>query len=184
MKSELVEHGGAFTAQSQGAWVEVTAGLGSARMPELASGVLNKSLAELIGHHGAALRAGNVDRHAGLEPGRDLQPFLDSLQQLRNVPQANPRATLLAMSDNTASVDVSLGRQGRLVIPASLRRSLGLEEGDRLVARQEADRLVIEKPEQIKQRLKERFAQVPAERGLVDELIADRREESRREGEG
>ena len=88
------------------------------------------------------------------------------------------------MSDNPASVDVSLGRQGRLVIPASLRRSLGLEEGDRLVARQEANRLVIEKPEQIKQRLKARFAQVPAERRLVDELIADRREESRREGEG
>ena len=89
------------------------------------------------------------------------------------------------MSKNTASVDVSLGRQGRLVIPASLRRSLGLEEGDRLVARQEADRLVIEKPEQIKQRLKARFALVPAERNLVDELIADRREESRREeGEG
>jgi len=88
------------------------------------------------------------------------------------------------MSDNIASVDVSLGRQGRLVIPAQLRRSLGLEDGDRLVARQEANRLVIEKPEQIKQRLKERFSQVPAERRLVDELIADRREESRREVEG
>jgi AbrB family looped-hinge helix DNA binding protein len=88
------------------------------------------------------------------------------------------------MSENTASVDVSLGRQGRLVIPASLRRSLGLEEGDRLVARQEADRLVIEKPEQIKQRLKARFAQVPAERRLVDELLCERREESRRESEG
>ena len=86
------------------------------------------------------------------------------------------------MSDNTASVDVSLGRQGRLVIPAQLRRSLGLEEADRLVARQEASRLVLEKPEQIKQRLKERFSQVPAERNLVDELIADRREESRQEG--
>jgi AbrB family looped-hinge helix DNA binding protein len=89
---------------------------------------------------------------------------------------------LLAMSDNAASVDVSLGRQGRLVIPAPLRRSLGLEEGDRLVARQDGNRLVIEKPEQIKQRLKARFAQVPAERRLVEELIAERRQESRREG--
>ena len=62
----------------------------------------------------------------------------------------------LAMSESSASVEVSLGRQGRLVIPAPLRRSLGLEEGDRLVARQEADRLVLEKPEQIKQRLKAR----------------------------
>lgn len=86
------------------------------------------------------------------------------------------------MSDNTAPVDVSLGRQGRLVIPASLRRSLGLEEGDRLVARQDGNRLVIEKPEQIKQRLKARFAQVPAERRLVEELLAERRQESRREG--
>jgi hypothetical protein len=59
------------------------------------------------------------------------------------------------MSDNAASMDVSLGRQGRLVI---------------------------EKPEQIKQRLKARFAQVPAERRLVEELIAERRQESRREG--
>ena len=91
---------------------------------------------------------------------------------------------LHVMSDHAASVDVSLGRQGRLVIPASLRRSLGLEEGDRLVARQDANRLVIEKPEQIKQRLKARFAQVPPERSLVDELISERREESRREVAG
>lgn len=85
------------------------------------------------------------------------------------------------MSDVAASVEVSLGRQGRVVIPAALRRSLGLEEGDRLVARQEAGRLVLEKPDQIKQRLRARFAQVPAERNLVDELIAERREESLRE---
>ena len=88
------------------------------------------------------------------------------------------------MSESSASVEVSLGRQGRLVIPAPLRRSLGLEEGDRLVARQEADRLVLEKPEQIKQRLKARFSRVPLERRLVDELIAERREESRREVRG
>ena len=56
--------------------------------------------------------------------------------------------------------------------------------GDRLVARQEADRLVLEKPEQIKQRLKARFAQVPVERRLVNELTAERREECRREGGG
>ncbi|MFM8276431.1 MAG: AbrB/MazE/SpoVT family DNA-binding domain-containing protein [Cyanobium sp.] len=87
------------------------------------------------------------------------------------------------MGEPSASVEVSLGRQGRLVIPAPLRRSLGLAEGDRLVARQEADRLVLEKPEQIKQRLKARFAQVPSERRLVEELIAERREESRQEGE-
>ena len=52
------------------------------------------------------------------------------------------------------------------------------------MARQEADRLVLEKPQQIKQRLNARFARVPSERRLVDELIAERREESRREGVG
>lgn len=79
-------------------------------------------------------------------------------------------------------MEVSLGRQGRLVIPAQLRRSLGLEEGDRLVARLDANRLVLEKPEQIKQRLKARFAQVPVERRLVEELIAERHQQSRRQG--
>jgi bifunctional DNA-binding transcriptional regulator/antitoxin component of YhaV-PrlF toxin-antitoxin module len=72
------------------------------------------------------------------------------------------------MSQSSAAVEVSLGRQGRLVIQAPLRRSLGLEEGDRLVARQEADRLVLEKPQQIIKRLKARFAQVPSERRIVD----------------
>jgi AbrB family looped-hinge helix DNA binding protein len=85
------------------------------------------------------------------------------------------------MSDFSQPVEVSLGRQGRLVIPAALRRELGFEEGDALVARQELGRLVLEKPEQIKQRLKQRFSQVPAERKLVDELIAERLEESRRD---
>jgi len=78
-------------------------------------------------------------------------------------------------------VEVNLGRQGRLVIPASLRRSLGFEEGDALVARQELGRLVLEKPERIKQRLKARFAQIPGDRRLVEELIAERREEGRRD---
>jgi AbrB family looped-hinge helix DNA binding protein len=87
------------------------------------------------------------------------------------------------MTDLPAAVEVSLGRQGRMVIPAQLRRSLGLEEGDRLVARQETGRLVLEKPDQIKQRLRARFAHVPEARNLVDELIAERRQEAQREGD-
>jgi AbrB family looped-hinge helix DNA binding protein len=79
------------------------------------------------------------------------------------------------MNELSQSVEVNLGRQGRLVIPAALRRLLGFEAGDTLVAREEAGRLVLEKPEMIKQRLKARFAQVPEDRSLVDELIAERR---------
>ena len=79
-------------------------------------------------------------------------------------------------------VEVSLGRQGRLVIPAALRRSLGLSEGGTLMARQEEGRLVPEKPEASKQRLRARFARVPAERQLVDDLLAERRQQALREG--
>jgi hypothetical protein len=60
-----------------------------------------------------------------------------------------------AMTDLFHPVEVNLGRQGRLVL---------------------------EKPEVIKQRLKARFARVPGDRHLVDELLAERREEINREG--
>ena len=84
---------------------------------------------------------------------------------------------MVVMSELSLSASVE-GSQGRLVIPAPLRRALELEEGDRLVARQEAGRLVLEKPDQVKKRLKARFAQMPVERALVDELIAERREQN------
>lgn len=85
------------------------------------------------------------------------------------------------MDELTKSVEVHLDRQGRLVIPASLRRSLGFETGDALIAREEEGRLVLEKQETIKRRLKARFAQVPRDRSLADELIAERREEAIKE---
>lgn len=79
------------------------------------------------------------------------------------------------------SVEVQLGRQGRLVIPAVLRRSLELEEGDKLIAREEGGRLVLEKQDTIKQRLKNRFTKVPTDRSLANELIAERREAAKEE---
>ena len=80
-------------------------------------------------------------------------------------------------------ISVTVGKQGRFVIPAELRRSLGLKEGDKLIAREEAGRLVLEKPEVIEQRLRARLAHVPKERSLVDELIAERREAAKKEAE-
>ena len=84
------------------------------------------------------------------------------------------------MTKLSKSVEVHLGRQGRLVIPVALRQLLGFEEGDTLVAREEAGRLVLEKQEMVKARLKARFAQVK-ERSLVDELIAERHESAEKE---
>ena len=88
------------------------------------------------------------------------------------------------MDQPGSAVEVSIGRQGCLVIPAALRRSLGLGEGDTLLARQEEGRLVLEKPDAIKQRLRERFAKVPADRQLVDELLAERRLEAQQDEGG
>lgn len=78
---------------------------------------------------------------------------------------------------------MTVGKQGRFVIPAELRRSLGLKEGDKLIAHAEAGRLVLEKLEVIEQRLKARLDHVPKERSLVDELISERREAAKRESE-
>ena len=86
-----------------------------------------------------------------------------------------------SMIESSRQMEVHLGRQGRLVIPAALRRLLGFEEGDVLVARSEAGRLILEKQETIKRRLKARFSQLPKGTSLADELIAERREETTRE---
>lgn len=79
------------------------------------------------------------------------------------------------MNSPSKAVEVHLGRQGRLVIPAALRQLLGFVEGDTLVAREEAGRLVLEKQAMVKQRLKTRFAKVPKQCSLADELITERR---------
>jgi AbrB family looped-hinge helix DNA binding protein len=79
--------------------------------------------------------------------------------------------------------EVRVGPQGRLVIPASIRRSMGIVPGDILLAREKDGQLVLEKPDQVLERLKKTFANVPADVSLADELIAERREEARRESE-
>jgi AbrB family looped-hinge helix DNA binding protein len=77
--------------------------------------------------------------------------------------------------------EVHLGAQGRLVIPARLRRRLGLRQGDTLIARSEQGRLVVEKAEMTRQRLRARYSRVAKGRSLAQELVAERREEAKRE---
>ena len=76
---------------------------------------------------------------------------------------------------------VKIGPQGRIVVPVQLRRELGVESGDDLVAFVEDDRLVIQTREQTIRELHQMFAHV--EGSLSDELIRERREEARREAE-
>ena len=79
--------------------------------------------------------------------------------------------------------EVRVGPQGRLVIPASIRRAMGIVPGEILIARTKDGQLVLEKPDQIMARLKKTFDNVPPDISLADELIAERREDVQRESE-
>jgi AbrB family looped-hinge helix DNA binding protein len=85
------------------------------------------------------------------------------------------------MDKVATSLKVPVGPQGRLVIPSELRRELGISPGDVLVASVDGERLVLERREGVLGRLRRRFAHLPAGVSLADELIAERRAESRQE---
>ena len=76
---------------------------------------------------------------------------------------------------------VTVGPKGRVVVPAPLRRQLGIQEGAVLYASVDGERLVLEPRSAVLDRLRRRYDSVPASRSLVDELIAERRAEANRE---
>jgi AbrB family looped-hinge helix DNA binding protein len=88
------------------------------------------------------------------------------------------------MGNTAEQARINVGPQGRIVIPARLRRSLAIEQGDTLVASLEEGRIVLEKREKVLARVRRRFEKVPREVSLADELISERREEARREQAG
>lgn len=85
------------------------------------------------------------------------------------------------MAKMQPGTEVQVGPQGRIVIPAALRRALDLKAGDRLVMRRDGDTLVLERREAVARRLRERFRHVPPDVSLVDELLDQRRGEAVRE---
>jgi AbrB family looped-hinge helix DNA binding protein len=82
----------------------------------------------------------------------------------------------LTVSDTSV---VSVGPKGRVVIPAGIRRELGIEEGTELVALVEGQAVVLVQRSAIKARLRSMFADVGL--SLREELLADRRAEAARE---
>lgn len=72
---------------------------------------------------------------------------------------------------------ITLGAQGRLVLPAAFRKALDLSAGEHLLVRLEADHLVIEKTTAVERRLHHRFRKAVG-RSLADELIEERRREA------
>lgn len=78
-------------------------------------------------------------------------------------------------------VTVSIKRDGRVLVPAEVRRAFGAAEHEALVARVEDGRLIIERQADAIRRLQDRFSDVPPGVSLVDELITDRRAEAEHE---
>ena len=82
-----------------------------------------------------------------------------------------------------ATANVTLGAQGRFVIPAPFRKALDLAPGEHLLLRIEEERLVVEKPTAVERRIHARFSGAKG-RSLADELIEERRREAAKEERG
>ena len=77
---------------------------------------------------------------------------------------------------DTSAYRVRLGPKGRIVVPAAIRRELGLEEGAEVVVRVDHGRMVVESRADALERLRAVVREaVPSSAGLVDELLAARR---------
>ncbi|WP_239028733.1 AbrB/MazE/SpoVT family DNA-binding domain-containing protein [Pseudonocardia acidicola] len=89
------------------------------------------------------------------------------------------------MAGNAAdapSADLTVNEQGRVTIPAQIRRAAGIEAGVPLVVYVEDGRVVLETREQLAERLRRDVAAAwTGEGSVVDELLADRRAEAARE---
>ena len=80
------------------------------------------------------------------------------------------------MSDTSV---VSVGPKGRVVIPADIRRVLGIGEGTELVAIVEGEAVVLVPRSAIKRHLRSIFAGVRS--SMTEELLAERRAEAERD---
>lgn len=74
---------------------------------------------------------------------------------------------------------VEVGPKGRVVIPAAIRRELGIEEGTKLVALVEDGAVVLIPRAAIEERLLEMFRDVPT--SMAQELISERRRDAAKE---
>lgn len=73
---------------------------------------------------------------------------------------------------------VNLSPEGRVSIPAPIRRELGLEPGTALVTYVEDGRVVLETREHLVHRIQTTAAGLGTGTSVVDDLLADRRREA------
>lgn len=73
---------------------------------------------------------------------------------------------------------IKLGQHGRMIIPAEVRHTLGLKEGDELLLSTGDKRIVLETQEAILERLYTAVGQPPEGKLVSEELLRERREEA------
>lgn len=84
----------------------------------------------------------------------------------------------------TIEAKARINENGRIVIPAEIRQQMGLIPGETLHLKLEGETLKIESNRARIRRVQESLRRlIPPDRVLSDELIAERREEARREME-
>jgi len=71
-----------------------------------------------------------------------------------------------------------VGQKGRTVLPAGLRASANIREGDTLVARLEAGRVILESSADVKGRIRAAAAEAMTDGRVVDRLLQERRREA------
>ena len=74
--------------------------------------------------------------------------------------------------------------QGRVTIPAALRREAGIEVGDTVIVHVEDGRVVVETRTQLAERTRRDVTRPGVRASVVDELLAERRAEAARDQAG
>jgi len=72
---------------------------------------------------------------------------------------------------------VKLGKQGRIVIPAVVRKELGLEPGEELLVSAKGSKVELQRREDLLREIQAEWRSMANGRNLVDELIEERRRE-------
>ena len=81
-----------------------------------------------------------------------------------------------------ARYDIPVQENGRMILPAELRRALGVGKGDRVVILTTDDGVELTTAQRARRRAQERFRRlVPEGVGVVDEFLAEKRAEVARE---
>lgn len=120
----------------------------------------------------------------------DVARFLNIRPQfVRNVEvydqqrtSASPAQRLTPSPEHESTVKVKLGQNGNIVLPASIRDALSLKEGDTLWLSLEEGEIRLADSHAITKRIQAMVRKfVPEGVSLVDELIAERRREAKRE---